>query len=119
MEEQNMKPSAFDGKQEATTVVCKWDNVYLKDEDINECYSPVFGTKKTQFYLSGEFFNDEADDNDDNPIWIFNLNIARSSVKRKVFIYSMFAESNAKIYGSEYDNKGISKNLASIIIINF
>ncbi len=114
-----MKPSAFDGKQEATTVVCKWDNVFLKDEDTWECYSPVFGTKKTQFYLSGEFLLDEPEDGTRNQIWIFNLNIARSSVKRKVFIYSMFAESNAKIYGSEYDNKGISKNLASIIIINF
>ena len=118
MEKQKMKPSAFDGKQEATTVVCKWDNVYLKDEDTNECNSPVFGTKKTQFYLSGEFFNDGTDDeadvvvhrNIDNPIWIFNLNIATSSVKKKVFIYSLFAKSNEKPYVSNCDNKGMSKN---------
>ena len=120
MSDQIIKHSAFDGKPEATTVVFEWKDIDLIDErgDVSdECYSSTFGTTKTLFHLTAQIEYKDEDSEDGysffedpyNKSLNFYLNIDKNSNNKKVFIYSILANSSG-VGKSKHKNKGIFIN---------
>ncbi len=106
-----MASSAFDRKQDATTIFFNWEN---NDSCDYHPESGVFGSKKTLFYISlkcatdSDDFEDEDEDSDYTQEEDFDVyfKLAESSIKKKVFIESLSISAN----GSEksvFHNKGI------------
>ena len=121
-----MKPSAFDGKQEATTVVFKWNDINLIDQTSgnvsDEYYSPTFGTTKTLFnltakpeYIENNYNYKTDDDVFENRSLKLYLNVDKNSIKKKVFIYSILSESSSMDRKSKYKNKGLFHKRKSYI----
>ncbi len=121
MSDQIIKQSAFDGKQEATTVVFEWIELCLIDEDgliDSAVRSSTFGTAKTLFYLTAELKDMDEDfsfeKDADNVLENFSLKIClkmdKKSIKKKVFIYSIQTECSENNGKSKYKNKGMFKN---------
>ena len=104
-----MASSAFDRQQDATTIVLNWKNDVCFSYD-SSIESGVFGSKKTRFYISikpknidPEVYHNEYSELEEEVFNVY-LNLAKSSIKKKVFIESLsISADNSNVF----HNKGI------------